>query len=110
MSASPATPIGPRAIASNPIYRRRPSNPSAHGARDGVPWPSDFGAAPRSGTLRTSMADLLGGSTPHYAPTMVFTDMSIPTDPSRHPSSVSPASLSPHRFDVTGSPQRCSTA
>ena len=26
-----------------------------------------------------------GGSTPHYAPTTASTDMSIPTDPSRHP-------------------------
>ena len=36
-SLFPATPIGPRAIASNPTCRRRPSYLSAHGARRGQP-------------------------------------------------------------------------
>ena len=81
----PATPIGPRAIASNPTYRRRPSNLSAHGARRGRPWPSDFGAAGPSDISRTSTADPRAGSTPHCAPTTASTALSIPTDPSRHP-------------------------
>jgi hypothetical protein len=85
MTPSPATPIGPRAIASNPMYRRRPSNLSAHGVRHGQPWPSDSGAARPSGISRTSTPDPLGGSTPHYAQITDSTDMPIPTDPSRHP-------------------------
>src|SRR5215471_316468 len=85
MTPSPATPIGLRAIASNPMYLRRPNILSAHGARDGRTWPSDFRAGPPTGISRTLMVDPLGGSTPHYATTTASTDMSIPTDRSPHP-------------------------
>src|SRR5262245_805443 len=110
MTPSRVTLIGPRAIASNPMYHRHPSNLSCRGARDGRPWPSDFGVAQPSDILRTSTADPLGGSTPHYAPSTAFTDKLIPTDPSRHPSLESHASSSHRRSGGTGSPQHCSIA
>ena len=87
-----------------------PSNLSAYGAKHGGPWPSDFGAGRCSGISRTPTADPPGGSTPRDAPTTVCTGMSIPTDPSRHPSSGSRASSSPRRSDGKGSPRHCSIA
>jgi hypothetical protein len=67
-------------------------------------------AARPSAISPTSTAGPLAGSTPHCAPTTVSTGMSIPADPSRHPSSESRASSSRRRSDGTGSPPRCSIA